>query len=467
MITHSPKNFPPEEDFAGDLTDDLFLAAEAALESEFDAPFFDLGPSQFDNRFFNETVENGGFGIATALGQHPDQLLSWPEQTQVNPQDNNHEQISPDQDDKEEEKEDNGSEYYLDWDECLISDNFDFPFSNHESPDIIPASSLSSVSSTTPQDELPPTFHHQSTVITEIEERFPTPSDIDVLWALDTAALDNSSQELPNPADHHNQELDISSTPLKEIPDVEIEAPVPTPIPTSTPTPPSAPIPTQTPGKFITRQLPSPPHSGQKKRLHRAISTSTSTEPSKRPKPTHQPSPPPPPPHQPQHKQQPQIPALRRPPHPTPLPPHSLVSGLTPSSYLKTCFRITDALHLADSGGLGFPSELKFTARISFISLPSPQKRTFQFLDLCHDHPPYLSGYSTVFRAHPLWTADAEKVVVGSVVRVVGRMRRSGGNMVGGTPFVLEVKGVEVYEWEDVGEVFGEVTGRGVVSVGG
>ncbi|KAK4454065.1 hypothetical protein QBC34DRAFT_434261 [Podospora aff. communis PSN243] len=83
-----------------------------------------------------------------------------------------------------------------------------------------------------------------------------------------------------------------------------------------------------------------------------------------------------------------------RSPFPTPLRDKSPVTGLSRSSILRTCFRIGQILNETKKC---FDSHqdvvFELYARVTYSSREKMARvQHFQFMDLCNDHPPYLTG---------------------------------------------------------------------------
>lgn len=140
-----------------------------------------------------------------------------------------------------------------------------------------------------------------------VEERFQTSED-EILR--NHILPEHSSQKLPNPRDH--QLIDILSTPMQEPPDVL--------------TPPHIAVEM---GRMLTQPDPAP-----RNRKEGAALTKYRQE-SKR------------------IKTAPVITVITVPSIPLPVMSRSVVDGLTPSHYMKSCFRILDAIKLASVGRLG------------------------------------------------------------------------------------------------------------------
>jgi hypothetical protein len=95
----------------------------------------------------------------------------------------------------------------------------------------------------------------------------------------------------------------------------------------------------------------------------------------------------------------------------------------------------------------------KEVVRVSF-SERHDTKQNFQFLDLFHDRPPFLSGVFEYWRRCELW--DTESAVFlgeegrGRIARLVGRVKKKEGGGVGGTGFFVQILLIGEAGWADV-----------------
>lgn len=183
----------------------------------------------------------------------------------------------------------------------------------------------------------------------------------------------------------------------------------------------------------------------------RGLSTpDTSLAPKKKPKPLHAP--------------------IVRPPFPAPIPANPVILGLVPEKRILTCFRLGEVIKLALSlpdvntalvelyGTLHFFSHpfhhadiVCFSARVAWSEL-SPTHRNFQFLDLYHDRPPFLTGVYENVKKCKLWDEEAKEAGTGKMVRVVARVRRVHGKVaVAGVQLVI--LRIMKTDWEEVENV--------------
>uniref|UniRef100_U4LJD5 Uncharacterized protein n=1 Tax=Pyronema omphalodes (strain CBS 100304) TaxID=1076935 RepID=U4LJD5_PYROM len=147
-----------------------------------------------------------------------------------------------------------------------------------------------------------------------------------------------------------------------------------------------------------------------------------------------------------------------RSPFPTPVQPRSAIDGLSTKTLVKTCFRLAEAINV----GVKFcrlppDSEtedifVELYARVSF-SERNVARQTFQFLDLYHDRPPFLSGSFEYWKRCELWSADSAVFLGqagrGKIARVIGRMKKRDGGT-GGTPFDMQIMLIWEASWENI-----------------
>lgn len=84
-------------------------------------------------------------------------------------------------------------------------------------------------------------------------------------------------------------------------------------------------------------------------------------------------------------------------------------------------------------------------------------------MDICHDNPPFLNGYSEIFKRCKLWMSDSDAFMgpeaAGKLARVVGKIKRKGTADAGVTPINLEVLSIQEHSWTDVAEQYLGITG--------
>ena len=153
-----------------------------------------------------------------------------------------------------------------------------------------------------------------------------------------------------------------------------------------------------------------------------------------------------------------------RPPFPASLLLCSQVSGLSPKLFLRTCFRIGEAVNAA-SLALRHSNdaiiELYCRVRHSHRN-PNSHKQFFELCDLFHsDRPPFLHGEYAIWKGVDLWEYDSRQFLGENsekkMARVVGRIKRGVANN-NNNNWQMNILNIWATNWEDVDVV------RGVVS---
>ncbi|KAI4136430.1 MAG: hypothetical protein LQ341_005619 [Variospora aurantia] len=149
-------------------------------------------------------------------------------------------------------------------------------------------------------------------------------------------------------------------------------------------------------------------------------------------------------------------------PYPARVRDRSPVFGLSSNTFLRTCFRIGEALN-AGSTALRTRTDavIELYARVLVSERPPGSlKQHFQFADIfCPDKPPFLRGTYGLWKGVELWDLDSKVLLgekgKGKMVRVVGRMVRDEKTR------VLELSMLSVWkaDWEDVGICKGHYCG--------
>jgi len=149
-----------------------------------------------------------------------------------------------------------------------------------------------------------------------------------------------------------------------------------------------------------------------------------------------------------------------RPPLPKPIRDRSPVLGLTNRTFLRTSFRIGEALNAAAvASRSNFDAIIELYARIVLSERESNGgfKQFFQFGDLFTDKPPYLSGTYNLWKGVELWDHDSRVFIgekgKGKMARVMGRIKRCGKG--GGCEMM--VLSIWEVDWEEVGVAKGIV----------
>jgi hypothetical protein len=148
-----------------------------------------------------------------------------------------------------------------------------------------------------------------------------------------------------------------------------------------------------------------------------------------------------------------------RPPFPSFIRVRSPVVGLNPSTALRTCFRIGEALR---AGTLAIRSNtgdiiLELFCRVIFSYREEGTTRQhFQFGDLFHGNPPFVSGLLENVAVSRLQDMESKVLLTaggvrygeseGQMVRVLGQLRR----VLVGVGWVLHVSQIRETDWEEV-----------------
>lgn len=148
-----------------------------------------------------------------------------------------------------------------------------------------------------------------------------------------------------------------------------------------------------------------------------------------------------------------------RPPFPTAnVAARSPVTGLSSNMLLRTCFRIGEALSQASL--CTRDNQDAFTelfARVTFSSREADgKKQNFQFGDIFHNKPPFISGVLEKYASSDLQktesfeliTVDQEKREdeLGQMVRVLGRVKR----VIQGRGYSMDIVNIRKTDWEEV-----------------
>ncbi|KAK3115883.1 hypothetical protein LTR53_004327 [Teratosphaeriaceae sp. CCFEE 6253] len=146
-------------------------------------------------------------------------------------------------------------------------------------------------------------------------------------------------------------------------------------------------------------------------------------------------------------------------PFPPPLLDRSPLFGASNSTVLRVCFRIGEALNASSAAvRTHTPVLLELYARVTEsrrdeVGKPGRRHQDLVFRDLYHDKPPYLVGRFDLWDQSRLWELDSRVFLTprngGRMCRVVGRMKREGGEL------KLEVLGIWEAGWADVRHVTG------------
>jgi hypothetical protein len=133
-------------------------------------------------------------------------------------------------------------------------------------------------------------------------------------------------------------------------------------------------------------------------------------------------------------------PPIVRPSFRQPIRDRSLLIGVSATTYLRTCFRIGEAIN---SGCTAIHSDVTNTSSSILIEVyakimssyrdESRAKQHFLFADLFHEaKPPFLNGVCDCWKGSELWEYDCRRLLTGDIggekklCRAIGRMKREG-----------------------------------------
>ena len=144
-----------------------------------------------------------------------------------------------------------------------------------------------------------------------------------------------------------------------------------------------------------------------------------------------------------------------RPPFPEPVRERSRLIGVSCSTYLRTCFRIGEAIK---EGSLAVQSNkdvvLELYAKVdSSWREPSGLKQHFVFSDLFHDRPPKLFAVFELCMASELWAYDSAQFLgakgKGRKCRCIGKLKRESN------AWKMVVLNIWEATWNDIENVHG------------
>jgi len=143
-----------------------------------------------------------------------------------------------------------------------------------------------------------------------------------------------------------------------------------------------------------------------------------------------------------------------RPPFPSKVRDRSLITGISSSIILRTCFRIGEALREgALCEGLEQDAIIELFARVrdSSSSTINPSKLYFEFADLFHDRPPFICGTLERNRISGLQETESRMFqrVNGSrpMTRCLGRLKRIISVPPGWMLYIINIRPTD---WEEV-----------------
>jgi hypothetical protein len=143
-----------------------------------------------------------------------------------------------------------------------------------------------------------------------------------------------------------------------------------------------------------------------------------------------------------------------RAPFPVAVRDRSPVAGLTSTSFLRTCFRIGEAINQAhQSSKTGKYIIFELYARI-FDSQRDDTKQYFTFCDLFHGKQPYIKAVyeGAIWKSVQLFDYDSKRLLQqGRICRCIGTMKR------GDRQWTMTVSNIWESTWEDIKWVEGIV----------
>ena len=149
-----------------------------------------------------------------------------------------------------------------------------------------------------------------------------------------------------------------------------------------------------------------------------------------------------------------------RPAFPSALLPRSPIAGLSPTTVLRTCFRIGEALNAASLALRSSTDALiELYCRVKYSDREANgYKQYFELADLFNpEKPPFLNGVYAIWKGVGLWDYDSKAFVgkpgSGKLARVLGRIKRGKANK----GWEMTILNAWEATWEDVGVVKGVI----------
>ena len=143
-----------------------------------------------------------------------------------------------------------------------------------------------------------------------------------------------------------------------------------------------------------------------------------------------------------------------RPKFPTPLLPRSPIPGLSPTTVLRTCFRMGEALNAATVAlRHSIDAIIELYCRVKYSDRQANgHKQFFELVDIfTPDRSPSISGQYAIWKNVDLWEHDSRQFLGeggrGKKARVVGRIKRGPKNI----GWELVILSIWEVDWEDVG----------------
>ncbi|KAF1938950.1 hypothetical protein EJ02DRAFT_353415 [Clathrospora elynae] len=146
---------------------------------------------------------------------------------------------------------------------------------------------------------------------------------------------------------------------------------------------------------------------------------------------------------------------IARRPFPNAVRDRSPIIGLSSSAFLRTCFRIGEAINQScQASKSGKNVMIELYARV-FESERTDTTQQFTFCDLFHVKPPYIKGIygAAVWKTVQLFEYDSRRLLQqGRMCRCIGTMKREGKE------WVMTVLNIWEATWEDMKWVEGIVS---------
>jgi hypothetical protein len=131
----------------------------------------------------------------------------------------------------------------------------------------------------------------------------------------------------------------------------------------------------------------------------------------------------------------------------------SLIPGLTTCTMLRTCFRIGECIRAGSfCHRLNQDAVIELFCRVTFSSRENgTNKQVFQFADIFHNSPPFVSGVLANYRVSALQERESKELLTGvrevpEMVRCLGRLKAQAG----GNGWILHLDNIRKSDWEEV-----------------
>lgn len=131
----------------------------------------------------------------------------------------------------------------------------------------------------------------------------------------------------------------------------------------------------------------------------------------------------------------------------------SLIPGLTTRTILRTCFRIGECIRAGSlCNRLNQDAIVELFCRVTFSSREDgTHKQIFQFADIFHNSPPFVSGILANYRMWALQERESRELLAENreepgMVRCLGRLKAQ----VGGNGWILHLDNIRRSDWEEV-----------------